>query len=65
VYFDFDKYAIKSDQVQTITDNGKLAATYSNDFRDAAGQLRRTWQPRIQPWPWVSAERMRSGSAWS
>jgi peptidoglycan-associated lipoprotein len=32
VYFDFDKYAIKSDQVQTITDNGKLAATYSNDF---------------------------------
>ena len=32
VYFDFDKYAIKPDQNTAITDNGKLATTYSSDF---------------------------------
>ena len=31
VYFDFDKYAIKPDQNSAITDNAKLATTYSSD----------------------------------
>ena len=31
VYFDFDKYAIRSDQEGAITDNEKLASSYSND----------------------------------
>jgi len=32
VYFEFDKYAIKSDQLSAITDHSKLAASYTNDF---------------------------------
>jgi peptidoglycan-associated lipoprotein len=32
VYFDFDKSVIKSDQLPAITDNAKLANTYSNDY---------------------------------
>jgi peptidoglycan-associated lipoprotein len=32
VYFDYDKSLIKPDQVTTITDNAKLASTYSSDF---------------------------------
>ena len=32
VYFDYDKSAIKPDQVGSITDNAKLASTYSNDY---------------------------------
>ncbi len=32
VYFDFDKSAIKPDQERAITDNGKLASTYSSDY---------------------------------
>ncbi len=32
VYFDFDRSAIKPDQLAAITDNAKLASTYSNDF---------------------------------
>ena len=32
VYFDFDKSAIKPDQVGTITDNAKVATTFSNDY---------------------------------
>jgi peptidoglycan-associated lipoprotein len=31
VYFDFDKAMIKPDQVTAITENAKLASTYSND----------------------------------
>ena len=32
VYFDFDKYSIRPDQTQAITDNARLGTTYSNDF---------------------------------
>jgi len=32
VYFDFDKSAIKPDQLGAITDNAKVATTYSNDY---------------------------------
>jgi len=32
VYFDFDKALVKPDQISVITDHGKLAATYSNDY---------------------------------
>ncbi len=37
VYFDFDKSAIKPDQVAAITDNAKLASTYSNDYVTVQG----------------------------
>lgn len=32
VFFDFDQYAIKPDQTPVITDNAKLATTYSSDY---------------------------------
>ncbi len=32
VYFDFDKHAIRPDQIGTITDNAKVAASFSNDY---------------------------------
>ena len=32
VYFDFDKALIKSDQTATITDNAKLASSFSSDY---------------------------------
>ena len=32
VYFDFDQYAIRPDQTAAITDNAKLASTFSNDY---------------------------------
>jgi peptidoglycan-associated lipoprotein len=37
VFFDFDKFAIRSDQLPAITDNAKLAGTYSNDLLTLQG----------------------------
>jgi peptidoglycan-associated lipoprotein len=37
VFFDYDKYAVKSDQTQAITDNARLASAYSNDYLTLQG----------------------------
>jgi|SRR6267378_5156008 peptidoglycan-associated lipoprotein len=37
VYFDFDQYAIRPDQTAAITDNAKLASTFSNDYLTLQG----------------------------
>lgn len=37
VYFDYDQFAIKPDQVSTIADHAKLISTYSNDYLTLQG----------------------------
>lgn len=37
VYFDFDKSFVKPDQETAVTDNAKLATTYSNDYVTVQG----------------------------
>jgi len=37
VFFDFDQFGVKPDQVSAITDNAKLASTYSNDYLTLQG----------------------------
>jgi len=37
VFFDFDKFAIKGDQVTVISDNAKLATGYPNDYLTLQG----------------------------
>lgn len=37
VFFDFDRFAIKSDQVTAITDNAQLASSYPSDYLTLQG----------------------------
>jgi len=45
VYFDFDRYAIKSDQTPPIREHANLTTAFPKRLRHAPGQLRRAGQP--------------------
>jgi hypothetical protein len=62
VFFDFDKFGIKPDQVSAIADNAKLASTYSNDHLTLQGNCDERGS-REYTWLWVNAAPMRSRGA--